>query len=235
MIYFSSDLHLQHAKIIEYCNRPFKDTQEMDEMIIHNWNNKVQQGDIVFVNGDFCMGKRDKIPNFLSRLNGKIYLVPGNHDNKKTLHYFPNVLSEQVLLQFPLIAEFKVAQTPFGDIEFLDTVGETLTIGLTHIPHNHQIFFGEDKKYPPQLILCGHVHDSWKFLEKEKDVPDYEVERDSGVRLHGTEHKTYCPIYNVGVDVNDFEPKSINEILEFCGFQKLDSDRIENFVLSEVI
>lgn len=41
MIYFTSDLHFYHEKIIHHCNRPFRDAQEMNEKLIQNWNSIV--------------------------------------------------------------------------------------------------------------------------------------------------------------------------------------------------
>jgi len=56
--------------------------EEMDETMIANWNRVVGENDIVFHLGDFCMGGSAKWTNVLNRLNGKIYLIIGNHDMK---------------------------------------------------------------------------------------------------------------------------------------------------------
>lgn len=47
MIYFIADTHFKHANIIKYCNRPFKNTYEMNEYIIQKWNSVVKKDDTV--------------------------------------------------------------------------------------------------------------------------------------------------------------------------------------------
>ena len=54
----------------------------MNETIISNWNNTVGQDDIVFHLGDFCLGGSAEWTRMLDRLNGRIYLIMGNHDLK---------------------------------------------------------------------------------------------------------------------------------------------------------
>lgn len=81
-VFFTSDTHFYHGNIIRFCNRPFKDMEMMNETIISNWNNTVGQDDIVFHLGDFCLGGSAEWTKILDRLNGKIYLIMGNHDLK---------------------------------------------------------------------------------------------------------------------------------------------------------
>ena len=54
----------------------------MNETIIANWNSVVGPDDIIFHLGDFCLGDSAEWINVLNRLNGKIYLIAGNHDIK---------------------------------------------------------------------------------------------------------------------------------------------------------
>lgn len=54
--FFTSDTHFNHANIIRFCNRPFKDVEQMNETLIANWNRVVGTNDIVFHLGDFCLG-----------------------------------------------------------------------------------------------------------------------------------------------------------------------------------
>ena len=107
MIWFTADTHFEHANIVLHLNRPFrlKDSVEdgkwisyemkqkcadlMSEAIITNWNNVVKPSDSVYILGDFIWltcnktKGREKVKSYLSRLNGKKYLIQGNHDEFK--------------------------------------------------------------------------------------------------------------------------------------------------------
>ena len=52
-VFFIADLHFNHKRIIEICNRPFKDIYNMNTSLINNWNSVVNREDTVFVLGDF--------------------------------------------------------------------------------------------------------------------------------------------------------------------------------------
>ena len=80
--FFTSDTHFNHANIIRFCNRPFKDVEQMNEVMIANWNSVIGKDDTVFHLGDFCLGGAAEWTKILDRLNGKIYLIMGNHDLK---------------------------------------------------------------------------------------------------------------------------------------------------------
>lgn len=83
MIWFTSDLHLGHEKIIGYAHRPFPDAEAMGAAIVRALNERVGRDDTLWVLGDVCMG-RDKprsCASLLSRLSCRdVRLVRGNHD-----------------------------------------------------------------------------------------------------------------------------------------------------------
>lgn len=81
-LFFTSDTHFCHANIIKYCARPFENTEEMNEVLIDNWNKKVGKNDIIYHLGDFCFAGSAEWYSILGRLNGKIHLIVGNHDEK---------------------------------------------------------------------------------------------------------------------------------------------------------
>lgn len=81
-VWFTSDTHFGHANVIGYSNRPFKDIEEMDELLIKNWNDLVRAGDRVYHCGDFALCDSDRATKIASRLMGRKYIVWGNHDKR---------------------------------------------------------------------------------------------------------------------------------------------------------
>lgn len=58
----------------------------MQKGIIKKWNKQVNENDIVYVLGDFVWNtvKRNEYASILSKLNGNIILIVGNHDDMRT-------------------------------------------------------------------------------------------------------------------------------------------------------
>jgi calcineurin-like phosphoesterase family protein len=83
MVYFTSDLHLGHESVIRMQNRPFENAEEMNEALIKNYNSVVHKDDTVYILGDIAHRIGVTYANeLISRLNGKKYLIKGNHDKK---------------------------------------------------------------------------------------------------------------------------------------------------------
>lgn len=78
--WFTADTHFSHNNIIKYSNRPFASKFEMNSKLMENWNTKIAQDDTVYHIGDFCFADEKEGQSILDRLNGKKYLVTGNHD-----------------------------------------------------------------------------------------------------------------------------------------------------------
>lgn len=95
-IFFTSDTHFGHSKIINYCKRPFSSIEEHDKTLIQNWNNVVGQDDTVFHLGDFAYGNSQFVSNIIKQLNGNIILIKGNHDLRNMNPTLYNMFSDAV-------------------------------------------------------------------------------------------------------------------------------------------
>ena len=133
-VWFTSDTHFNHANIIKYCNRPFASVEEMNEKLIENWNSVVRKDDLTWCLGDFCLGPDQKkhIPELVSKLNGRINLVLGNHDHNSVKFYYD--------AGFNRVYDRKVIINDF--------------VILTHAP---LMFLNDNTSF---FQVFGHVHDS---------------------------------------------------------------------------
>ncbi len=78
-----SDTHFFHENIAEYCDRP----AGWQDLIIENWNRWIHPNEIVFHLGDLALGKKEDAEALIPRLNGKLFLMRGNHDRRSVSFY----------------------------------------------------------------------------------------------------------------------------------------------------
>ena len=81
--FLTSDHHFGHARIIEYCDRPFATLGDMHAHMICAWNSVVRPEDTVYHLGDLFLGDYRAFLEIRAKLNGDIVLVRGNHDRVK--------------------------------------------------------------------------------------------------------------------------------------------------------
>lgn len=98
-LFFTSDTHFGHKNIINFCKRPWNSVEEMDQALIDNWNSVVDKDATVFHLGDFAFATNRRWREIVEALNGKIYLIIGNHDETrypgdKTMEIFKGVYSQ---------------------------------------------------------------------------------------------------------------------------------------------
>jgi len=168
--FFSGDYHFNHENILKYDNRPFENIEAMNEAIIRNHNERVKSEDEIYFHGDF-MFRASKKREF--RGEGKpaqpsdfLDKMNGNFIYISGNHDKPSNKFNNKITEIILnISKMKVQ--------------------LIHNPKYAKI------DYP--LILCAHVHISWKVKE-----------------LHYLGKKSL--IINVGVPVWNYYPVSWSEI-----------------------
>lgn len=80
-VFVWSDLHLQHANIIRYAQRPHGGVYHMDESLLANAQAAVQAHQWLLFVGDLAMWKdRAAVEAWMARCPGRKALVLGNHD-----------------------------------------------------------------------------------------------------------------------------------------------------------
>lgn len=127
-LWLTSDTHFNHANILKYCDRPFRDVDHMNWTMVANWNNLVEAEDWVIHCGDVAMGRWPDARSPLSALVGHKVLLRGNHDGSK------------------FVALYR---------ELGWHVMESLSIGDVLMQH-HPI--EEDVKFDHTLVVHGHSH-----------------------------------------------------------------------------
>lgn len=86
MIWFTSDLHLGHTKVLDFADRPWGTIGEMNDALIANINARVAPTDTLYILGDYSF-KIDLETAYALRQRihcRDIHLVPGNHDKDWT-------------------------------------------------------------------------------------------------------------------------------------------------------
>lgn len=145
-VWVTSDQHYGHEKLAFY--RGFSSIDQMDECLISNHNARVQPEEVVYFLGDFAMYKAEGIERILQRLNGKKFLIYGNHDyhlrkNRELQQYFVKCLDYYEL--------------KLGDAK----------VCMSHFP-----MMAWNRHHYGSVMLHGHCHGSlqYPFVGRIKDV-----------------------------------------------------------------
>lgn len=147
-VFFTSDTHFWHKKIIEFCpvTRPFSTVEDMNERIIEAWNDRVKVNDIVYHLGDVSFGKTEQTKEILDRLNGNIFLIRGNHD-----HQFDSQTLRSRMVWIGDRKQIKI---------------DSYNIILDHFPIE-----AWDRKDYGLIHLHGHMHSGYSSHNKLQDIP----------------------------------------------------------------
>ena len=165
MKYFTADLHLGHANILKYCNRPFDNTDEMDAVISNNIFETLDPHDELYIVGDLTFDERIAA-DFFAVLQGTcrayVHYIWGNHDKGRVRRAIKDVADSVHERMYLKINERKIVLDHFAGRVWRDS------------------HFGSWQLY-------GHTH--------------------AGLKPKGKQ-------YDVGVDNNDFQLVSLDQVIE---------------------
>lgn len=198
MRYYIADCHFYHRNLLTHLdNRQFSSVEEMNACMIEMWNRKVRTNDDVVVLGDLSFGNGEETNKVLSELNGRIYLIKGNHDDK--------FLSDRSFNQKRL--EW------VKDYEELND--DKRKVILMHYPvfcYNGQNKFDSDGR-AKTYMLFGHVHNSYDQVLVDSFIS--ETKKSRRVMAHGTaETNIPCQMINCFTMYSDYTPLTLDEWIE---------------------
>jgi calcineurin-like phosphoesterase family protein len=142
--FYIADLHFGHKNIIRYDNRPFISVNEMDNVLIKNWNYVVSNDDFVYILGDISWYDDSRTVDIFSRLNGHKILIKGNHDK----------ISSYLRTSFDKVVDY---------LEINDNGNKVV---MSHYP---MPFW--NGQFRDSVHLYGHIHNSrqWNMMESWRE------------------------------------------------------------------
>lgn len=158
--YVISDTHFGHARMMEeaFEARPFDSVEEMDAIMVANWNKVVGNDDVIYHLGDFALSSRKRKRDLLEELNGYKILIMGNHDKWRGQttddwreNGFDKVYRDYLILDETYILSHRPI---FADIPAINFSVENWDYRPVPFPTATQA-----------LQLCGHSHSAWIIRE----------------------------------------------------------------------
>ena len=140
--FFTSDTHFGDHRTINIHRRPFRSANEMDSILIANWNEVVASNDEVWHLGDVAR-KPERVAALLAMLNGRKFLIRGNNDPEGSMA--------------------APGSQSVGDYAEIDVHG--LRLVLCHYP-----FRSWNGQHRGAINLHGHSHGRLKPLPRQFDV-----------------------------------------------------------------
>lgn len=141
-IWFTSDLHFGHGNILKWSpeTRPWTNTQEMEDGLVHYWNGLIDDKDLVFILGDLAFMNVEDTVRVMKRLKGSKILVNGNHD-------FKNLRSPEFRAQFLMCKDVMEIQLKNN------YTGKDQRVIMNHFPQ-----WEWNQMHRGSFHLHGHVH-----------------------------------------------------------------------------
>lgn len=193
MRYYIADSHFFHGNLnTKMDHRGFGSVEEMNAYMLKQWNAKVRKNDDVVILGDLSWGKAEETNALLEQLNGRLYLIQGNHD--------------RFLKNKDYNASRFVWIKPYEELQ--DNKRKVI---LCHYPimcYNGQ-YRVDEQGNPKNYMLYGHVHDTYdqRLIEQFQDIT-----RSSMRELAGGEIRTIpSNMINCFFMYSDYTPLTLDE------------------------
>lgn len=195
MRFYISDCHFFHSSLNDFMDcRGFTSEEEMHEVMISRWNEKVRDNDEVVILGDFSIGRAAETESILRRLKGRKCLIRGNHDK-----FLDDKRFDRSLFQW--VKDYE---------ELKDNKRKII---LSHYPifcYNGQ-FYKDPEGEPKTFMLYGHVHKT----QDERLVNHFIQEtRAYEFTVDGKTRQIPCQMINCFCMFSDYRPLTLDEWIE---------------------
>lgn len=193
MRYYIADPHFFHGALnTKMDRRGFESVEAMNEHMLQQWNRKVRKNDEVVILGDLSWGKAEETNELLEQLNGRLYLIQGNHD--------------RFLKNKDYNAGRFVWIKPYEELQ--DNKRKVI---LCHYPimcYNGQ-YRVDEKGNPKVYMLYGHVHDTQdqRLLERFQAI----TRETASVSPDGKARQIPCNMINCFCMYSDYVPLTLDE------------------------
>lgn len=207
MRYYIADPHFFHGALnTKMDRRGFESVEAMNEYMLRQWNRKVRKNDEVVILGDLSWGKAEETNELLERLNGRLYLIQGNHD--------------RFLKNKDYNAGRFVWIKPYEELQ--DNKRKVI---LCHYPimcYNGQYRVDENGN-PKVYMLYGHVHDTQdqRLLERFQAI----TRETASVSPNGTARQIPCNMINCFCMYSDYVPLTLDEWIA-CEKRRMEYDML---------
>jgi calcineurin-like phosphoesterase family protein len=194
MRYYIADCHFFHDALIDKMdNRGFSSVEEMNQYMVNQWNSRIRKQDEVVILGDFSMGNAQQTNEIMDSLNGKLYLIVGNHDNR-----------------FLRSKEFHRQRLEWVH-PYVELHDNNRKVILCHYPilcYNGQYAINKNGE-PKTYMLYGHVHDTHdaRLIEQFAEITRNTVIDDG----EGGVKPLHCNMINCFCMYSDYVPLSLDE------------------------
>ncbi len=182
MRYYIADLHFFHEKLNTHMDRRgFPSAEAMNAYMIQQWNSRVRKKDEVYILGDLSYGTVEQTNEVLAQLQGKLYLLEGNHDKLVYKTGFDRERFEWI--------------RPYAELH-----DNHRKIVLCHYPilcYNGQYRL-DHQQSPRSFMLHGHVHNTADMDRLQQSEALFKKE-------------IPCELYNCFCMYSDYVPWSLEE------------------------
>ncbi len=206
---YIADNHFFHRALNTNMDcRGFADVEEMNEYMIEQWNKKVKKNDEVVILGDFSWGRVEETKEVLERLNGRLFLVRGNHDR---------FLDDKHI----------DLSSYFGWVkDYAELSDNRRKVVLSHYPiacYNGQ-YRRDEQGNPKTFMLHGHIHKTQdqQLLDAYQDF----VSKQEHVSISKQIETIPCQMINCFCMYSNYQPMTLDEWIEIDRKRRKDNVKV---------